>query len=116
MALDANGQICCKVVHTESGRVFVRRINTIVVQLADGRVYYLRGRDLPDSISLYTGHPYQGEPLARVLMEPERVKGTPLLADRRNWISLRDVFFWVLGMYSISLVSSIATAIVPLLR
>jgi hypothetical protein len=55
MALEAGGQRFCKVVHSENGRTWTRRIHTMTVQAADGRLHHLQGRDPTDSISLYSG-------------------------------------------------------------
>ena len=38
MALEANGQRFCKVKHTENGRSTTRRIHTMMIQAADGRL------------------------------------------------------------------------------
>ncbi len=39
MALKANDRRFCKVVHTENGRTWTRRIHTMMVQTANGRRY-----------------------------------------------------------------------------
>jgi hypothetical protein len=88
----------------------------MMVQSADGRLFYLHGASLPDSMSLYTGAPYRGEHLAEVLLNPKGLKATPLLPDPSGWLSKRDAFFVVLGMYSISLISTITEAIALVLN
>ena len=108
MALEANGQRFCKVVHTENGRTTNRRIHTMVVQAADGRLHHLSGGQLPDSISLYTGAPYHGAHLAEVLLSPKEAKGVPLLTNGKRLIGSRDAFFLVFGMFSFWLIATLA--------
>ena len=79
MAMEAAGRRFCKVVHTENGRTWTRRIHTMTVQAADGRLHHLDGRDLPDSISLYSGVSYRGAHLAEVLLNPKDAKASPIL-------------------------------------
>ena len=111
MALEAKGQWFCKVVHTENGRTWTRRIQTILVQESDGRLHYLRGRLLPDSISLYTGVPYSGAHLAEVLLNPKDAKATPLLPAPSGWLSGRDAFFIVLGIFFYKLIGMLAEGV-----
>jgi hypothetical protein len=111
MALEANGQRFCKVVHTENGRTWTRRIHTIMVQTANGRVHFLNGPNLPDSISLYSGVPLRGAHLAEVLLSPKEANGVPLLPEQRGWLGKRDAFFLVLGMVFFRLILSLADGI-----
>ena len=110
MALEARGQRFCKVIHTENGRTWTRRIHTMMVQSADGRVHYIQDRDLPDSISLFCGVPYSGAHLAEVLLSPKDAKATPLLPASSGWLSKRDAFFVVLGVFSYKLIGLLAEA------
>lgn len=105
MALEAKGRRFCKVVHTENGRTSTRRIHTMMVQSADGRLHHLQGDRLPDSISLYSGVPHSGAHLAEVLLSPKDAKGTPLLPAASGWISKRDAFFVALGFFFFRLIS-----------
>ena len=107
MALEAVGRGFCKVVHSENGRTWTRRIHTMTVQAADGRLHYLDGRDLPDSISLYSGVSYRGAHLAEVLLNPKNAKASPILPTT-GWISKRDAFFLVFGFFFFSLVRFLA--------
>jgi len=107
MALEAGGQRFCKVVHSENGRTWTRRIHTMMVQAADGRLHHFEGRDLPDSISLYSGVSYRGAHLAEVLLNPKSAKASPILPTT-GWISKRDAFFLVLGFFLFSLVRFLA--------
>ena len=111
MALEANGQRFCKVVHTENGRTWTRRIHTIMVQTDNGRLHSLSGRNLPDSISLYSGVPYRGAHMAEVLLSPKDAKGTPFLADQSGWLNKRDAFFVVLGMFFFRLIVVLAEGV-----
>ena len=108
MALDAKGRRFCKVVHTENGRTLTRRIHTMMVQATDGRVHYLEGGDLPDSISLYSGVSHSGAHLAEVLLSPKNAKAVPLLPAPSGWLSKRDAFFVVLGFFFFKLISLLA--------
>jgi len=107
MAIEAGGRGFCKVVHTENGRTLTRRIHTMTVQAADGRLHRLEGRDLPDSISLYSGVAYRGAHLAEVLLNPEDAKASPILPTT-GWISKRDAFYLVLGFFFFSVVQFLA--------
>ena len=107
MALEAGGQRFCKVVHNENGRTSTRRIHTMMVQAADGRVHELKGKDLPDSITLHSGVSYRGAHLAEVLLNPKDAKASPILPTT-GWISKRDTFFLVLGFFFFSLVRFLA--------
>jgi hypothetical protein len=82
----------------------------MMVQTADGRLYQLQGRDLPDSIGLYCGAPYSGAHLAEVLLNPKDAKATPLLPAASGWLSKRDAFFLVLGIFSYKLIVLLASA------
>lgn len=111
MALEASGQRFCKVVHTENGRTWTRRIHTIMVQTANGHLHHLQGVNLPDSISLYSGVPYRGAHLAEVLLSPKEAKGTPLLPVESGWLTKRDAFFVVLGMFFFRLIALLAEGV-----
>ena len=111
MALEAGGQRFCKVVHTENGRTWTRRIHTIMVQTANGRVHFLDGTSMPDSISLYSGVPLRGAHMAEVLLSPKEAKGAPLLPEQRGWLGKRDALFLVLGMVFFRLILSLSDGI-----
>ena len=111
MALEAKGQRFCKVVHTENGRTWTRRIHTMMVQTANGNVHQLSGGKLPDSISLYSGIPYHGAHAAEVLLSPKDAKGKPLLTDQTGWVNKRDDLFLVLGMFLVQLILALADGV-----
>jgi hypothetical protein len=79
----------------------------MTVQAADGRLHYLEGGDLPDSVMLYSGVSYRGAHLAEVLLNPKNAKASPILPTT-GWISKRDAFFLVLGFFFFSLVRFLA--------
>ena len=107
MALEAGSRRFCKVTHSENGRTVTRRIHTMTVQAADGRLHHLDGSDLPDSISLYSGVSYRGAHLAEVLLNPEEAKASPILPTT-GWISKRDAFFLVLGIFIFNVITFLA--------
>jgi hypothetical protein len=109
MALEAGGQRFCKVTHTENGRSVTRRIHTMMVQAADGRVHQLDGSSLPDSISLFSGVTYRGGHLAEVLLNPKLAKASPILPTY-GWVSKRDTFFLVLGFFMAHLIQTLGEA------
>ena len=83
----------------------------MMVQTANGQLHYLAGQTLPDSISLYCGVPYCGAHVAEVLLSPKEVKGTPFLPAPSGWLSKRDAFFVVLGMFSFWLIVTLAEGV-----
>ena len=108
MALEARGRRFCKVTHTENGRTLTRRIHTMMVQATDGRVHHIEGKSLPDSISLYSGVPHSGAHLAEELLSPKDAKAAPLLPAPAGWLSKRDAFFVVLGIFFYKLIGLLA--------
>jgi hypothetical protein len=82
----------------------------MMVQTPEGRLHQLQGRNLPDSISLYSGVPYSGAHLAEVLLSPKDAKATPLLPAPSGWLSRRDAFFVVLGIFFYKLIGLLAEA------
>ena len=115
MALKANGQRFCKVVHTENGRTWTRRIHSIMVQAANGQLHYLEGANLPDSMSLYSGVPFSGAHMAEVLLSPKEAKGTPFLPVAKGWLTKRDAFFVMLGMFSFGLIITLTERVAQVL-
>ncbi len=98
MAIKAKDEHVCKLVHNENGRMTIRRIKQMMVQSAQGKVFWLRGTDLPDSITLCTGEVYHGEPLAQILLRPKNAIGIPVVFQSGRWPSYRDVFHFLLGL------------------
>ena len=86
---------CCKMTHHENGKSTQRRINSMVVQSADGRVHLLTKEKLPDAINLYTGDVHSGEHTAEVLLNPKpphRLRDIP-----KGWPEGRDLLHVVIG-------------------
>ena len=108
MALEASGQRFCKVVHTENGRTWTRRIHHMTVQTPEGRLHHLQGSKLPDSISLYCGAPYSGAHLAEVLLSPKDAKATPLRPAEPGWLTKRDAGWFLFGMFAFRLILFLA--------
>ena len=111
MALEAKGRRFCKVTHTENGRTWTRRIHSMMVQTPEGRLHHLQDNCLPDSISLYSGVPYSGAHLAEVLLSPKDAKASPLLPASVGWMSKRDAFFVVLGIFFYKLITLLAEGV-----
>lgn len=107
MALEAKGRRFCKVIHSENGKTFTRRIHTMTVQAADGKVYRVEGRDLPDSLTFHSGVAYRGEHLAEVLLNPKNAKASQI-SPANSWISKREAFYLVLGYFLFNLVRFLA--------
>ena len=82
-----------KWVHTENGKVMVRRIHRMEVQARTGVMYTLRGKDLPDFIETSAGDGFKGAHLAQILLKPEKIpQRTPYTAAVANpFPSLRDL-------------------------
>ena len=98
MALKTADQKFCKVIHNENGKSLTRRVHTMVVQDAEGRVHWLSGDKLPESITLHTGHAYRGAHLAEVLLNPKKAKAIPLSAAPTWSPSPQNVLYLVAGM------------------
>ena len=104
MAIKAGGTRFCKVTTTENGKSTTRRIHTMKIQAADGRLHHITGKKLPDSIDLYSGVPYAGAHLAEVFLNPKHAKASPSLPTTSGWVSTRDAFFLMLGMFVFGLI------------
>ena len=107
MALEAGGQRISEVLHPVIEPTSTRRIHTMMVQAADGRLHHLERDDLPDSISLHSGVSYRGAHLAEVLLNPKDAKASPILPTT-GWISKRDAFFLVLGFFIFNVIRLLA--------
>ena len=81
----------------------------MMVQAADGRLYRLEGKDLPDCVSFFSGVAYRGGHLAEVLLNPKVAKASPILPTS-GWISKRDAFFLVLGFFLFHVIASLGEA------
>ena len=106
MALQIEGNHLCKIFYSENGKVFTRRVCSIVVQRPDGRVERLLGTSLPDSIALYTGGQSDGKGLLEIIERPAESSPLPappaeelyVVRTRRRLFTERDGLFFVLGM------------------
>lgn len=119
MALKADGRHYCKVAWIEQGRVTVRRVHCMIVQVADGRIFELSKDKLPDAFVLTTGEPYKGEHMAQVLLNPRKLLECPSFWELlRGWPSGRDMLHVLLGAslaLIVCIVFSVYMAILPLL-
>lgn len=104
MALEAGGKRFCKVIHSENGRSTTRRIHSMTIQAADGRLHFIDDKDLPDEIKLHSGVAYRGAHLAEVFLNPKHAQASPSLPSGSGLVSKRDVFFMVLGMFVFGLI------------
>lgn len=110
MALKQGSERFTKFTHVENGRVLTRRLHRIQVQARDGRLYILKGENLPDYIETCCGHGHKGEHLAQILLNPSKVNtGTYLSFTPPPWPSARDVLNFVLGIGAMMLVEFLST-------
>ncbi len=106
MALEIEGNHLCKVFFSENGKVFIRRVGSMIVQRSDGRVERLFGNTLPDSIALYTGGQSDGKGILEVIERPAQSSQLPTQSVEQLFVvstppkrfSDRDGFIFVLGM------------------
>lgn len=57
--------------HVENDNVLNRRLHRIEIQAKDGRLYVLKGEQLPDFIQTCTGQGHVGEHIAQILLHPK---------------------------------------------
>ena len=107
MALDAKGQKYCKVVHMENGRTTTRRMQTMMVQAADGKLHDISGDRLPDAMRS-TGPTLHGCAHGRSVCQPAKCYGIPLFAEPFWLFQKRDAFFLGLGMFILVLIHALA--------
>ena len=100
MALLIEGRYHCKMVHSENLRVTTRRIHEMMIQAADGRVFWLRDAELPDEIMITSGIAHKGSCLAQILLSPNNAKAVPLIFQSGGWPCSRDTVHFVVGMMS----------------
>lgn len=103
----------CKVMLVENGSPgLVRRIKSMNVQAANGRLYRLDGLRLPDSIVLYTGSPDEKKGTLEVLVgEPPAPSLRMLIVTFLNGTKPRDILFTLLGMLIVTVLITVADCI-----
>ena len=100
MALKEGDVYYTRFVHWESGKSMNRRLHKLEVQAADGRVYTITGKDLPDTIATHAGVSHKGEHLGQILLCPKKVKQNKGYSFEvvPPWPSFRDFANVVLGI------------------
>jgi hypothetical protein len=99
MAITHHQEVFCKFDHVENGKMIPRRIQCMIVQSPDGRVYEMRGNELPDHIVLTCGNPQEGNLLQILLKAPPRKTITTFVAEFLNGTRARDLGFMFVGMF-----------------
>ena len=99
MALEAKNKRYCMVTFHENGKQWRRRIQVLMVQAANGKLHYIRGKSLPDSITLLVGTAYTAAPKAEVFLRPRCALGIPLDIEPFLFFNRRDAFFLGFGMF-----------------
>ena len=112
MALTTIDQKFCKVIHNENGKSTTRRVHIMMLQDSQGRVHWLDGDKLPESITLHTGIPYSGAHLAEVLLSPRKAKAIPLQTAPTWRPSWQNVVYLVTGMIFFGVIQTLIKAIV----
>lgn len=97
MALHHKEEQYTKWMHIENGNMMVRRLHRIEIQSRDGRLYVIKGDDLPDGFVTCTGHGHKGKHVAQILLKPHSMRRLPA-PDVDYWPKARDVFHLVLGV------------------
>jgi hypothetical protein len=98
----------------ENGNVIRRRIHKLTLQDRLGQVWNVRGDQLPESMSLYTGATHKCEHLVELIMRPEKVRPRPSYVppSAPPWPTGRDVVSMVLGYLAFSTFALIMHAVV----
>ena len=110
MALTTKDQKFCKVIHNENGKSTTRRVHFMMVQDSQGRVHWLDGDKLPESMTLHTGVPYSGAHLAEVLLSPRKAKAIPLSTAPTWRPSLQNGIYLVMGMVFFGVIRALIEA------
>ena len=98
MALHHGEEHYTKWMHIENGNMMVRRLHRIEIQARDGRLYVIRGKNLPDGFVSNTGHGHKGEHIAQILLRPESIRNLHA-PDVDFWPKARDVLHVGLGVF-----------------
>jgi hypothetical protein len=110
MAILSDNERIGKVFYDENGRALVRRIHTVIVQSADGRLHYLTADELPDLNEIVSGRLDRGAHSAEVRLNPQGAKSSPLPSNATAWLSKRDAFIMMFGMFAHWLIHTLAEA------
>lgn len=116
MGLISSGESYCNVTHIENGRVMTRRIHQILVQAANGQLYTLSGKDMPDSISLYSSQSKQGQSAEILLKTPPAPSLSALFLSLLTWKHARDIVFMILGMVVSTVLGIVAAVVTKMLH
>ena len=116
MGLMSGSENYCNVTHIENGRVMTRRIHQILVQAANGQLYTLTGKDMPDSISLYSSQSKQGQSAEILLKSPPPPSLSAFFLSLLTWKHARDIVFMVLGMLISTVLAVIAQVVSRMLH
>ncbi len=117
MALISNSERYCTMTHHENGtRGTTRRVFTIMVQAADGKVHQLEGERLPDSITIYTSNPNHRGSADILLGSPPRPSVRAFATSFLNGTRARDLTFTLLGMFVITVLATVADVIAQMLN
>ena len=103
MALHQSKVHHTKWMHMENGKAMVRRLHRMEIQAKNGRVYTLRGENLPEAMITNVGDSHKGEHVAQILLNP---RPTPsLTSEEINFYpKARDVLHIGLGIFCFLLV------------
>jgi hypothetical protein len=97
MAIKQKDEHFTKWVHTENGKILVRRIHRLEVQALDGRLHIVTGDRLPDMIQTCAGEGYRGAHLAQILVNPKSLRRKYIAPLAMPYPTGRDLFNVGLG-------------------
>jgi hypothetical protein len=110
MALKQGSERFTKWTHTENGKVLTRRLHRMEVQARDGRLYVIKGDDLPDALQTNCGHAYKGEHLAQILLNPSKINTRGYeLGSLGPWPNGRDALNFAIGFLAIAVLRFVVT-------
>ena len=115
MDKNSSDESYCKFVLCENGRAgLVRRIQFMTVQAADGRLYKLEKKRLPETIVLYTATPNEKATAEVLLQTPPAPSVRKVVSSFMNGTRARDIAFTLLGMLIITVLITVADCIIQL--
>lgn len=110
----SNDERYCHLTFRENGKVFSRRIHRIELQDRRGHLWIIKGRSLPDAITLDTGPGFVGNHIAEILLNPaEAVAALP--AEPAGWPGPRDALNWVGAIAGYHILFAVVDAIAGVL-
>jgi hypothetical protein len=102
MALQQGSERFTKWTHVENGKVLTRRLHRMEVQARDGRMYVIKGDELPDAIQTNCGAAYKGEHLAQILLNPNKINTRCYeLGSGGPWPNGRDALNIAIGFLAV---------------